>query len=200
MEYFDNKKQLLIASEQFIFRLGIKTLLSVVGIESDMQETHNVEGLKSIMSKGKHLDYLIISDNLVPCPQQQFILELKRQCPLCKFMLISDHVIHDCPCEQFVLNSSKPKLVLEKFQNFFCENETESKRLDFAILSDREVEVLKAIALGLPNKLIADKLCISVHTVITHRKNLTNKLGIKSVSGLTVYALLNGMITAGEVE
>ena len=200
MGYSNNKKQLLIASEQFIFRLGIKTLLSVVGIESDIQETYNVEGIKSIVSKGQHLDYLIMSDNLLPCPQDQFILELKRQCPHCKFMLISDRVINDCPCEHFVLNSSKPKLVLEKFQNFFCENETESKSLDFSVLSDREVEVLKAIALGLSNKLAADKLCISVHTVITHRKNLTNKLGIKSVSGLTVYALLNGIISADEVE
>lgn len=66
-------------------------------------------------------------------------------------------------------------------------------------LSDREKEVLALIAKGDMNKTIADKLCISLNTVLTHRKNITAKLGIKTVSGLTVYAILNGMISADEV-
>jgi DNA-binding CsgD family transcriptional regulator len=61
-------------------------------------------------------------------------------------------------------------------------------------LSDREAEVLTMVAQGLSNKQIADRLFISIHTVITHRKNITFKLGIKSISGLTLYAALNNMI------
>lgn len=61
-------------------------------------------------------------------------------------------------------------------------------------LSQREKEVLKLIASGKINKEIADELCISVNTVITHRKNLSTKLGIKSASGLSLYALMNGII------
>ena len=61
-------------------------------------------------------------------------------------------------------------------------------------LSQREVEVLKLIASGLINKEIADKLNISINTVLTHRKNITAKLGIKSVSGLSFYAMMNGII------
>lgn len=61
-------------------------------------------------------------------------------------------------------------------------------------LSQREKEVLKLIASGKINKEIADDLCISVNTVITHRKNLSAKLGIKSASGLSLYALMNGII------
>ena len=55
------------------------------------------------------------------------------------------------------------------------------------LLSAREIEVLVLITKGLINKEIADKLNISLTTVITHRKNITEKLGIKSVSGLTIY-------------
>lgn len=61
-------------------------------------------------------------------------------------------------------------------------------------LSIREKDVLKELAQGKTNKEIADILSISVNTVITHRKNISSKLGIKSVSGLSLYALMNGII------
>lgn len=61
-------------------------------------------------------------------------------------------------------------------------------------LSARETDVLKAIASGLSYKEIADRLSISVNTVVTHRKNISSKLGIRSNSGLSVYALMHGLI------
>ena len=61
-------------------------------------------------------------------------------------------------------------------------------------LSVREKEILVCVAKGMINKEIADKYCISVHTVMTHRKNITKKTGIKTVAGLTLYALLNNLI------
>ncbi|MDR0961975.1 MAG: LuxR C-terminal-related transcriptional regulator [Mediterranea sp.] len=61
-------------------------------------------------------------------------------------------------------------------------------------LSPREIEVLVLVTRGFINKEIADKLNISLTTVITHRKNITEKLGIKSVSGLTVYAVMHGYV------
>ncbi len=66
-------------------------------------------------------------------------------------------------------------------------------------LSAREIEVLVQITKGLINKEIADKLNISLTTVITHRKNITDKLGIKSVSGLTIYAVMNGYVEADRI-
>lgn len=60
-------------------------------------------------------------------------------------------------------------------------------------LSAREKEVLRLLVEGKINKEIADELCISVNTVITHRKNISAKTGIKSVSGLSIYALMNGI-------
>ena len=66
-------------------------------------------------------------------------------------------------------------------------------------LSARENEVLVLITKGLINKEIADKLNIGLTTVITHRKNITEKLGIKSVSGLTIYAVMNGYVEADRI-
>ena len=67
-------------------------------------------------------------------------------------------------------------------------------------LSEREKEVLLLVAKGLLNKEIADKLNISVNTVITHRKNITRKTGIKTAPGLTVYAILNGLLDISSFE
>lgn len=67
-------------------------------------------------------------------------------------------------------------------------------------LSEREMEILKDVALGMSNKEIAEKNYISPHTVITHRKNITRKLGIKTVSGLTIYAIINKLIGMDEVK
>lgn len=60
------------------------------------------------------------------------------------------------------------------------------------ILSKREIDVLRCIAQGMLNKEIADQLCISLNTVITHRQHITQKTRLHSVAELTVYAILNG--------
>ena len=63
-----------------------------------------------------------------------------------------------------------------------------------SVLSEREREVLVQVAKGLSNKEIADALCLSTHTVITHRKNIAAKLNIHSTAGLTIYAIANGLV------
>ena len=66
-------------------------------------------------------------------------------------------------------------------------------------LSTREADVLKEIVKGNTNKEIADSLFISLNTVLTHRKNIIAKLGIKTVPGLTFYAITNGYISGDEI-
>lgn len=66
-------------------------------------------------------------------------------------------------------------------------------------LSRREIEVLVQIVSGLTNKEIAERLNISVTTVISHRKNIMEKLNVRSVSGLTIYAVMNGYIEADRI-
>ena len=67
------------------------------------------------------------------------------------------------------------------------------------ILSDRELEVLALIVQGYINKEIADKLNIGLTTVITHRKNIMEKLGMKSVSALTIYAVMHGYVDINQI-
>ena len=67
------------------------------------------------------------------------------------------------------------------------------------ILSDREIEVMSLIVQGYINKEIADRLHIGLSTVITHRKNIMEKLGMKSVSALTIYAVMHGYVDINKI-
>lgn len=67
-------------------------------------------------------------------------------------------------------------------------------------LSQREKEILGYVVKGMTNKEIAEKLYISVHTVITHRRNITRKLQVHSAAGLTIYAIVNKLVDISEVK
>lgn len=67
------------------------------------------------------------------------------------------------------------------------------------VLSDREIEVMSFIVQGYINKEIADQLNIGLSTVITHRKNIMDKLGLKSVSALTIYAVMHGYVDINKI-
>ena len=73
------------------------------------------------------------------------------------------------------------------------------KVLQQKVLTDREIEVMSLIVQGYINKEIADKLNISLATVITHRKNIMDKLGMKSVSALTIYAVMHGYVDINKI-
>lgn len=67
-------------------------------------------------------------------------------------------------------------------------------------LSDREKEIVGCIVRGMTNKEVADKLYISINTVLTHRKNISRKLNIHSIAGLTIYAIAGGLVNIEEVK
>ncbi|MGM9846564.1 MAG: LuxR C-terminal-related transcriptional regulator [Muribaculaceae bacterium] len=79
----------------------------------------------------------------------------------------------------------------------FIDNDTATtdERQKTDVLSDREKDVLIGITEGLSNKEIADKLCLSVHTVTTHRRNISAKLQIHTTAGLIIYAIANKLVT-----
>ncbi len=100
-------------------------------------------------------------------------------------------------------NTSKKELLLALYKvldngYYYCDEileiardihlNTETTALETALLSNRELEVLEFILLGFSNKEIADKLCISYHTVCSHRKNMLKKTGSNNISGLFNYA------------
>ncbi len=67
-------------------------------------------------------------------------------------------------------------------------------------LSAREKEIVTCVVKGMTNREIADKLFLSAHTVVTHRRNIARKLQIHSVSGLTIYAIVNKLVELGEIK
>ena len=67
------------------------------------------------------------------------------------------------------------------------------------ILTDREIEVMSLIVQGYINKEIADRLNIGLATVVTHRKNIMDKLGFRSVSALTIYAVTHGYVDINKI-
>lgn len=76
----------------------------------------------------------------------------------------------------------------------------EDEENDQNALSQREKEIVGCVVRGMTNKEIAEKLYISVHTVITHRRNITRKLQIHSAAGLTIYAIVNKLVELSEVK
>jgi len=99
-----------------------------------------------------------------------------------------------------ILNKNHPKEKIISPLAEILSPDRDMNKQNYSLLSDRETEVLKLVALGYTNLEIADKLFISKHTVISHRKNITSKLGIKTVSGLTVYAVLNNLIPRDQIQ
>jgi DNA-binding CsgD family transcriptional regulator len=100
----------------------------------------------------------------------------------------------------FCLNIDTDKQLLTKqVEDLISKSIGNQHPLQNSSLTERENSILKLIALGLTNNDIGEKLFISTHTVMTHRKNITRKLGIKTVSGLTVFAILNKLIKAEEL-
>ena len=92
-----------------------------------------------------------------------------------------------------------PTTIIRKVRTAL-EDRSETPRSEGEELSAREKEILVCVAKGMLNKEIADLYNLSIYTVITHRKNITRKTGIKTVAGLTVYALLNNLIDINTIE
>lgn len=90
-------------------------------------------------------------------------------------------------------------VILNKLRNLHKQRNT-SHSSSGERLTDREKDVLKLLIQGLSNKEVADKLVISPHTVISHRKNIIEKTGIRSLAGLAVYAILNNIADMGDIK
>lgn len=91
-----------------------------------------------------------------------------------------------------IIEAIEKKLLFNNEENANTEK-TES-------LTDREIEILSSVVKGLTNKEIAQKLFLSTHTVISHRRNITRKLEIHSTAGLTIYAIVNKLVSLDEIK
>ena len=143
---------------------------------------------------------LIINPALLGFQYKDFLAQLGKEHPqVTVIALVTSCLEHACliPYSGIIDIFDPRQKIINKLNEWAEDNSP--KKSDDVELSKRETDVLVAVAKGMMNKEIADLMNISIHTVISHRKNITRKTGIKSVSGLTVYALLNNLIDEDEL-
>jgi len=171
----------LILEPSYLIRKGLVTFFrefEQVGLIFDAENMDECEEFRN-----KHRIHILVSTDA-------FISNFKEQDFLLKYTIKHNQKSKG----DDILNILHPKDVLIDKISKDLATLKPRQELDGNQLSAREVSVLIQIAKGKTNKEIADRLFISVHTVITHRKNITHKLGIKTVSGLTMYALIHNLI------
>lgn len=187
-------KRIAIISEQVLINLGLKALLSEY---FSPQETHLFTEVDTLLNgNSDQYDFFMISPELF-LTHYDFFLPRKNKTILLRQNKFSQGTSPNF-AYQLHINENVNGLT-EQLENIFTAVCRQSAQEMHEELSPREIEVLQLVVQGFINKEIADKLNISFNTVLTHRKNITAKLGIKTVSGLSFYAMMNGYITVGDL-
>ena len=91
-------------------------------------------------------------------------------------------------------------VIAERLEQLLKNEEEATGDNEQEALSQREKEIITCVVKGMTNKAIADKLFLSIHTVITHRRNITRKLQIHSSAGLTIYAIVNKLVELQDIK
>lgn len=194
------KKVLAVAETSYIIRKGlvyVLSQLSSVGKVVELREMEDINYQINVLNP----DAVLINPMLLGHTSRH---DIRQQLNLDKQTAIIA-LVYNLIDEQFYrsydavirINDSESKIeetllkCLEKGQN----NQSETEEL-----SDREKEILISVVKGMSNKEIADHHSISIHTAITHRRNITRKLKVHSISGLTIYAIINKLVDISEIK
>ena len=193
--------KIAIAEPSSMLRTGLEHLLHEL---PDAEVVFSTDNLNALYARINALrpDILIVNPLLFDYAKRATLRAEFDQLPNLRLVGLVTAYIESQHQRQFAgiieLNDDfqRIKSTLNQVENTLQSDDDES---DTDPLSDREKEVLVCLSKGLKNNEIADKLNISVHTVITHRKNIVRKTGIKSVAALTVYAILNNLIEEKDI-
>lgn len=188
------RNRVIICEASEMIAIGLAEIIDSMAQFDVVARLDNPEHLsEKITSSDANL--LIVDPMLLGFHNKDFLSQLGKEHPqIIMIALVTSYLDHSMltPYSGFIeINDTRSKIISKMEE--FVQSET-TKSTDDVELSKRETDVLVAVAKGMMNKEIADQMNISIHTVISHRKNITRKTGIKSVSGLTVYALLNNLI------
>ena len=188
------RNRVIICESSEIIAIGLAEIIDSMAQFDVVSRLDNPEHL-SEKTTASDANLLIINPTLLGFHNKEFLSQLgKEHLQLTLVALVTSCLDHSMltPYNGVIdINDTRSKIISK--MNEFAQSDT-SKSTDDVELSKRETDVLVAVAKGMMNKEIADEMNISIHTVISHRKNITRKTGINSVSGLTVYALLNNLI------
>lgn len=196
----NTKKVIAVAELSYIIRKGIVYTLSQLDAVTKVVELKELDDIKYQLDIHKP-DAVVINPMLLGQASRQ---DIRQQLNVGKETIIIA-LVYNLIDEQFyrsydgviMINDSKAKIssvVLE------CLNKDQNSSSDQEELSDRETEILISVVKGMSNKEIAEHHNISIHTAITHRRNITRKLKVHSVSGLTIYAIINNLIDISDIQ
>ena len=196
---FQDKILIAVAESSVIVRSELVSVLKrLPDMEVEVVEVTSKDGIRHCMEM--HTPQILIVN---PQLEGWFDVDAFRQCYkqdvklvslLCSMVDSSQLKGYDERVTLFDDMASLEKKITELL------NIADEEEPDQDALSQREKEIVGCIVRGMTNKEIAEKLFISVHTVMTHRKNITRKLQIHSAAGLTIYAIVNKLVELSEVK
>ena len=195
-----NRPKIAIIDPNTLSALGLKAILQNV---MPIMTVDTFGSLSELQANDADSYYHYFTAMAVVLENMQFFNERKRKTIVLTLSLDTMSQLSDFHC--LCINSPESELVrsllmLEQHAHGKGKNLPPMPAvLNKKILSDREIEVMSLIVQGYINKEIADKLNIGLATVITHRKNIMDKLGMKSVSSLTIYAVMHGYVDINKI-
>ncbi len=198
-----NRRKFIVVEKSYLIRKGIVSVINRVDFATVVKEMDNLDRINSEILTHQP-DFIVLNPNLIPENSDYLNFEIKADLHTKVIAISSVPPFRKGFLKKFalVLDVNDPKEILfKKLKSLLNESELKkSITRENTELSEREKTILKHVAKGQTNKEIAESLYLSTHTVITHRKNITAKLGIKTISGLTVYAILNNLVSLEEIK
>lgn len=194
------KANLLIALSD---RRTQETLADLIDREKGAEVTvHTLRDPFTLLQTVKSLrpDIVIVSCNVCSPPLIETIRTM-TDLPEARFILYCDTITDELlaeRCEGRLSAEESDREVIDLISSLLTAEESEREIAEE--LTPRERDIVIGVVKGLTNKEIADKLFISVNTVTTHRRNIVKKLDIHSSSGLTVYAIMNKLVSLEEIK
>ena len=192
-----SRVHIVVAEPSPIIRSGVVAILeSLEGLSIDIAELRDISSLRSVVSEG-------VVDVVVVDPRNIGGLVSVRKLLGCEENNVKFIALQSAVVDSEVLSSYDAVISLLDSITAIEEalakviNQTERKDTD---LTQREIEIVSAIAKGASNKEIAEQLFISTYTVMTHRRNISAKLNIHSPAGLTIYAIVNKLIDIKDIK
>ncbi len=189
---------IIIGTPSYLLKKGLATTISEI-FEAEIVFIDTLDQINLYIDQNPVfcviIDEVLLEDN----EERSLFFNLKNQT---LYILLTGETEEIIGKRKFdaILNKNHPKeKITTPLEELLTPDQPENSQ-NYSLLSERETDVLKLVALGFTNQGIAEKLFISKHTVISHRKNITSKLGIKTVSGLTVYAVLNNLIPKDQIQ
>lgn len=191
-----NPFKIIISLEQWLIRSSLLNLFHEYANELIIFEDNSL--LDNYLKNNKNLANIIIILDYKDFQKYQKLLS-KYITNYLVISIISDRDLNSNINNEFYIriNDTKDEIIETLLRAISELNNNNSSRAN-NVLSSREIDIIRYIAKGMSSKQIADTLYISLNTVNTHRKNISTKIGIKTASGQTAYAILNNIISIEE--